>query len=1109
MNHLRINPSHLMFTIFLSMFIGLLLPLASHATAASEKQPFLRYPDLSDDHIVFSSAGDIWIANRDGSSAQRLTSHEGLEDLPSFSPDGKWIAFTGDYYGNADIYVIPVTGGEPKQLTFHPSVDFVVGWSPDGKVVFRTRRDAPRHAYRLYTVDPEGKFPEPMPLKRGGIVSFEPDGNQIVFSHTFLGHHPWKRYQGGYAEQLWVGTPHPKKPEFNRLFDYPGNQSWPMWHADGRVYFVCDSTVNGNFRGNIWSITPGKNDARRETDMADFDVRWPKMHNNDIIFQHGMDLYIFNTKDKQTKKLTVQAPMDFYVARTKFVKPFSYLTSWDLSHDGKRIVAAARGELFTLPVKSKGLIRQWTYSSGSREKYPVFLPESDGTVLAWSDISGEERLVSYNKSGAQPVEIENSPVNGWKGRIVPSPDGVFLAYGDYKHQLHIVEMSTGETSLVDTGEWEFYDYAWSPDSRYLAYDKSESNGINTLNIYDTKSKKSHLISDPHFSSFSPSWDPNGKYLYCLTRRNFNPYQDYDRALFYYDNQVTAALFLLQEDLTSPFIARGDSPESGSIPEPAWLKKAEKSKKDKDDDDEGVTPVVIDFDGLSDRCIGIPDVKGNLFGLIAVKNKFYYMSYQASGIFSGSDNPNDPGRVLHLYDLAKRSSSEILSGIGTYTISSDMSTIVVRKGNSWYHGSAGSDNISTDAKHTISVSDWQIETTPREEWTQILREAWRGQRDFFYDPGMHGVPWADLYRKYSSLIDRITNRDDLRDLIREIQGELHSGHAYTWGGDDPQPKTAPVGLLGVELKAHKNGRYLITRIYHPEPGTPGTSSPLVLSDPATTAGKTYILAINGRDVTTEENIYRYLQNLAGKEVALTLNEKPSLSGSREVIVKTLRSERYIKYIDWVRSNREYVQKASGGKVGYVHLPDMGGNGLSQFGRDYYPQKRLQGLIIDDRFNGGGNVSEYIIKELMVKPFAFQSARHGAIETKPHGAFNGHLAVLINGETMSDGETLAHVAATNDFAKCIGERTWGGWVWIWTRHRFVDNGNLAEPEFGGWGFSSQWLIEGPGVSPEMEVINDPASEMMGKDKQLDTAIDYLMNQIKADSRTIPKRPKGPTK
>jgi len=1094
--HKRITP---LIVLLLLLFA---LNIANAGNLLAETKGFLRYPDIHGEKVVFSSSGDLWLSSLDGGTAIRITSHEGKEMFPKFSPDGKWIAFTGQYYGNSDVYVVSTEGGIPKQLTYNGTRDYVIGWDEDGHIVFRSDREPPFRADELYTVSIEGGFPAKMPMARASRVTFEPNGDRIAFTIYELDFHVWNNYKGGEAEKIWVGDP--SIPQFDLVSHYLGNESFPMWHEDGRLFFVMDSLG----RENLWSMNPDGSLLEQETTFEDYDVRWPSMRGGNIIFQHGMDLSVYDINSKDVTQLDITVPTDMYVARTKFVDGPDYVRGWDLNADGSRLIVESRGEIFTLPVKGDGYIRQWTFSSDSRQKIPSFIHDSDD-ILFVTDESGEDRFVKINEAGEVGVEVEKNPLNDWKDSFHLSPDGKWMAYASGKQILYLVNMENGKRKEIDKGGWEFDEYVWSPDSRYLAFVRVTGEaGSTKLYIYDTKDGKTHLACNPNFNTWAPAWDPDGKYLYCVTEREFGPYQDYGRGLFFYDRTGTLALLRLREDVPSPFIERGDEGGSG-VPEAAWIPKEEEKEDDKKDDEEeeGPEPIVIEFDGLIDRMVPLDEISGNYGGLEAVSNKVYFYEWQSRGM-GGNTVRDYGGTSLRVYDLAEKSSSEVTTPVSNYMLSSDGSTIVVRKRGSWYWMDAGSTSLSTDGEHTVSTSGWTFEVNPSEEWGQIVKEAWRQQREFFYEPALHEVDWDGVYERFAPFIDRLTTREDVQDLIREIQAELNIGHAYIGAGEEPEPKTAPLGHLGVDLMPDtKSGYYKITKVFNPEPGTEGGASPLAYADPATGKG-TYILAVNGRKVKADQHIGKLLQNQAGKTITLLLNEKPEKEGAREVVIKALRSERSLRYLDWAKEKREYVFEKSDGKIGYVYLPDMSTSGASEFGRNYYSQKHMPAMILDDRFNAGGNISEYIMKEMTSPIFAQQASRYGGHETKPHGSFHGYVGVLINGSTASDGETMAYNTRLIDTWTSVGTRTWGGWVWIWPRRPLLDNATVVVPEFGGWGNDGNWIIEGPGVEPEVEVINDPASEMMGKDPQLDAAILLLLKQMKENPRVLPPQPsKGP--
>ena len=1084
---MRIFPTRILLLTGFLMIAGPLL--------AEEEPPYARWPDIQGNRVVFTSDDDLWISNLDGGPATRLTSHIGQERDAVFSADGKWIAFTGQMFGNNDVYIMPSTGGEPRRLTFWNSNDQVAGWTNDGKVLFRSDRQPPFRAVELYEVDPNGGFPEKLPYLRASHIAWEPGGKRVALVRHNLAWVEWNRYRGGEADKIWIGDP--SVPQFTKVSHGEGNESWPMWNSNGRIYYVADYIG----RENLWSMMPDGSDLRQETEMERFDVRYPRMRGNQIVFQNGADLAVFDVTTRQVKKLTLNVPSDLVQASRRFLDPNDWVDDWTLSDDGERMVVSTRGEIYTLPVKGKGLIRRWTRSSGSREQSVHFIGKS-GSVLAITDAGNDMAVVKLDKPLAEMMPVEKKNDALWKDLAIPSPDGKYAALATGDQILWLIDLDKGTRKQIDQGGWEFTEIAWSPDSRWIAYTHVEGEAETyELYIYDVQTGKNVLISDPHYNTSSPAWDPAGRFLYCVSERNFSYNQDYSRGLFTFKGTNVLALYRLRNDVPSPSLAHGDVADDGLAKAP-WLavpddgKKKDK-KKDKDkEDEETPKPIVIEFDGLIQRMEALPEGNGTYGGLTGVGDKFYFMDY-------------DDGNTLKIYDLAKGESETVKSGISGYEISQDGSTIVVRSGKSWYWGKAGSSSIDTGSDNTVVTDGWELEVQPQLEWQQILHEAWRQERDFFYDKFHNGVNWDEVLKRYSSLLNRVRTRDDLNDLMREIQAEQSTGHSFVARGDYPKLDEVDTGMLGVDFAPDPaNDVYKITRIYSPEPGSVDGSSPLAVADPTAKAG-TYLLEVDGRPAKASENVYHLFEGKAGVPVALLLNDKPTTKGAREVIVTPISSETKLRLDTWIVDQRDYVMSRSNNQIGYVFLPDMSTQGMWRWGRDYYPQRRLPGMIVDDRYNSGGNISEYLLKEMAAPIHTLQSSRYGGWETKPHGSYFGHAAVLINGITFSDGETFAHSIKATKYAPLIGTRTSGGGVWWWARRPLMDRGLVVVPEFASWSpTTGKWVVEGTGVSPDDEVVNDPTSELKGKDNQLDAAIDVLLKQIKENPPTLAPRPeRGP--
>ncbi len=1076
----------------LPLLLGLVLAVAP-SVLAGEQPPYARWPDVLGDKVAFTSDDDLWIAPLDGGPATRLTSHKGQERNAVFSADGKWIAFTGQMFGNADVFVIPATGGEPRRLTYWNTNDEVAGWTEGGKVLFRSDRQPPFRATELYEVDPEGGFPEKLPYLRASHIAWEPGGRRVALVRNNLAWVEWNRYHGGQADKIWVGDP--TVPEFTLVSHGPGNESWPMWNANGRIYYVAD--YKG--RENLWSMMPDGSDLRQETDLERFDVRYPRMRGDRIVFQTGADLAIFDVNTRDMQKLELNVPSDLVQASRRFLDPNEWVDDWTLSVDGERMVVSTRGEVYTLPVKGKGLIRRWTRSSGSREQDVHFIGKS-GTVMAITDAGNDMAVVKLDEPLGEMIPVEKQNDSLWKDLAIPSPDGKFAALATGDQRLWLIDLKKGTRKLVDRGGWEFTEIAWSPDSRWIAYTHVEGEAeINILYIYDTKSGKNVRISDRHFNTSSPAWDPDGRFLYCVSERNFSYNQDYSRGLFTFKGTNILALYRLRNDVPSPSLPHGDV-AGDDLAEAPWLAKGGNGeKKDKKKEDDTPKPVVIEFEGLSQRMEALPEKNGTYGGLIGVGDKIYYEDLGDGG----------PTSTLMLYDLAKGESETVMSGISGYEVSQDGSTIVVRAGKSWYWGKAGNSSLDKGDDNTVVTDGWELEVEPQLEWQQILHEAWRQEKVFFYDSFHNGVDWDEVLARYGSLLNRVRTRDDLNDLIREIQAEQSTGHSFIARGDYPKLDEVDTGMLGVDFEPDREDDvYRIVKIYSPEPGSMNGSSPLAVSDPTAGPG-TYLLEVNGRPAKASRNVYSLFEGKAGVPVALLLNDKPTRKGAREVIVTPISSERQLRLDTWIGEKRDYVMGKSDNKIGYVFLPDMSARGMWRWGRDYYPQRQLPGLIIDDRYNSGGNVSEYFLKEMAAPIHTLQSSRYGGWETKPHGSFYGHAAVLINGVTFSDGENFAHAVETTGFAPVIGTRTSGGGVWWWARRPLLDRGLVVVPEFASWSpTTGKWVVEGTGVSPDVDVANDPASELRGEDKQLDKAIESVLKKIKEEPHIFAPRPeRGP--
>lgn len=1105
-----------------SIFALLLCFCSSYSAESSNG--FFRYPHSDGKSVVFTSEGDLWLVSISGGTAVRLTTHEGEERFAHCSPDGKWIAFSGQEDGHDDVFVIPASGGVPKRLTFHPGSDGVIGWNPKGEVLFRSSREAPYRAYRIYTVPVEGGFPQSIGLDKGSLISYEPNGDRIAYNRYSREFRKWKRYKGGWAQDIWVSNLN--KKSFKNITDNPplndwdGTDAFPMWHSDGRIYFLSDR----DGRANIHSMKPDGSDIKQHTKHTDFDIRFPALGNGIIVYQYGMDIYAYNIAQNSDRKIDISLPSDRIQARDKYADPKQYITSFSLSPDGKRVLFCSRGELFTLPAKKEGLIRQLTRSSGEREKFPSWSPDGT-TIAAWSDASGDEKLYLYPAEGGD-AKLLGTDNEGWHFGPSWSPDGKMLAFGNQKHELVVMDSKNGKTNVIDSGQWEISEYNWSADSRFLVYSRNEINHNNTIQVWDSKKKKVYPVTDDFYNSSSPQFDPEGKYLYFLSDRTANPLIDFQEELFIRDKATRPYVVTLKKGEKLPFTFDVD-PEDDDNEWDKWGKKDddgdEEEDKDQDDDKKGKKEPVqieIDFEGISDRIAPIPVPAGNYYGLDAVKNKIFYLSFENDGMVRDEfDEDKRRGVPLHKFNLKKKKHSIVDDAVNGYDISDDGKRMLIRKRDQFMvvgidekpgggHEMIGKDKDEQDNKN-VDLSDWDLRIDIRAEWKQMFFESWRLQRDFFWDYNMHYVDWEQVRDQYAPLADRISTRDELSDLIGEMFAELNCSHTYVWGGDQRRADYHSTGLLGVDVSKHKSGFFRIDRVIAGREWKNDLSSPLAAPHINAQVGE-YIVAINGRSCAEAANIYELLLNRADKITSVTLNSKPSLDGGREVIIKPLGSERGLRYYDWVDDRHQYVHEKSDGKIGYIHLTNMGSAGLSQFTGSYAQQHQKQGLIMDVRYNGGGWVAEMILSHLGRQVFGLGMSRNGGRYRRPNTGFYGHMAAVSNGETGSDGETFTEGFRRLGLGPIIGTRTWGGWVGIRADKPLIDRGMITQPEFTGWGVSDgEWMIEGWGTEPDegFEVKEDPASFYRGDDPQLDRAIEYLMDKIKNDPKPLPPMPEYP--
>ncbi len=1061
-----------------------------------------RFPDVHGDKIVFTYAGDLWLGSTSGGPARKLTNSEGIEFFARFSPDGKWIAFTGQYDGNRDVYVMPAEGGVPKRLTFYPDAahlpdrmgydDLVFDWTPDGeKILFRSQRES-FNAWlgRLYLIDKKGGYPEPLPFPYAGFACYSPDGKKLALNRIFRDFRTWKHYKGGQQQDIyiWDFTTNTS----TKITDYEGMDHIPMWYGN-RIYFVSDRSG----RANIFCYDLDTRETRQITFHDEYDVNWPALGDGKIVYENGGFIYLLDLSTEKTHKVPLTVKDDRVLTRPHFKKVDKYITEIAVAPGGKRGLIVARGEVFTVPQKN-GNTRNLTQTSGAHERGVNWSP--DGKWISFiSDKSGEDEIYLIPQDGkGETIQLTRNS-QGYRFMPVWSPDGKKLAFADKNLKLYIVDVETHTTTFVDSARrWEIRHYNWSPDSRWLVYAKPEDNGFNSLYLYSLNAQKSYKITTDFTDDYNPVFGPDGKYLFFISERDYNPMLGNYEMSYVYQSQDRIYVMSLQANQPSPFAPESDEVEVKS-------EENQNNGKNSDGKKEKGVRVKVDFPGIAERVVALPIKPGNYSNLKVAGKRLFYASLPIRGL----NGPVSGKTELKYYDLDKKKEATFMSGVSFYDISPDGKYLIYK------HQNTVGIVQTTDASHKpgdgkIDLSGLEMYLNPMEEWQQIFQETWRLERDYFYVPNMVGVDWPAVRKMYAKLIPAVSHRFDLNYILGEMVAELHTSHAYVGGGDMPKPREIPVALLGARLTPdRKANRYRISKILKGENWIPNRRSPLTEPGIQVKEGD-YLIAIDGQDVTLEINPYRLLQNKADQIVTISVNSKPTTKGAREYQIKPVKSEFDLNYLTWVEHNRKYVEEKTNGQVGYVHIPDMGANGLNQFVKMYYAQLGKKAIIIDVRFNGGGFVSQMILERLRRIVAGLGKARNQKVlETYPDAAYNGHLVCLANEYSASDGDIFPYFFKYYKLGPLVGKRTWGGVIGIRGYNRLVDGGYITRPEFATLSKDAQWIIEGHGVEPDIEVDNRLEDLVAGRDPQLDKAIELTLKMIQEDPREMPKLAPYPKK
>lgn len=1071
---------------FVSAIMALLF---SSGVSAADDVRMLRFPDISGNVVAFVYAGDIWTVSSDGGEARHLTSHAGLELFPKISPDGKWIAFSGEYSGTRQIFVIPSKGGAPRQLTWYNSVgvmpprggwdNVVLDWTPDSKqILIRANRTSfGERQGKYFLVSLDGGLEKPLPVVNGGFGALSPDGSHLVFTPVDREFRNWKRYKGGRASDLWIYDLKANTSE--QITNFTGTDQLPVWTGEN-IFFASDRDA----KLNIWQFNTVTKETKQVTRHADFDVMWPSGQGDKLVYENGGYIWKLDTKSGKNEKLNISISFDNPNLTPYYKNVTINIHSFAVSPTGKRALFDARGDIFSVPAEN-GITRNLTESQGVREIYPAWSP--DGKYISYySDATGEYELYLLdNKEGAKPRQVTFNS-SAWKYQPTWSPDSKYLLFSDRSLRLRLVEAATGKVTDVDQGAAsELRSYSFSPDTKWISYVKEGENMETAIFFYEIATGKSLQATNGVFSDDNPVFSNDGNYLFFTSNRDFN--LSFSSFEFDYIYNRATRMYALALTNSSPKLFSDKNDIEPVRESPAKAEPPVKGKNGKPGEVEPATAiktvnVSIDFTDMDDRINAIPGEAGDYRILGAVEGGFIYIS----------------GGKLMKFNINDEKSEEILEKVSNAVISSDGKMVMYSAGADY-----GIIKLTPGQKAgagKLSLNGLEMKIDPAREWNQIYTDAWRIVRDYFYVSNLHGVNWKEVRDRYSVLLPSVSHRGDLDYILNEIVAEINAGHTYVDWGDFDRPKRIENGLLGAELVADETaGRYRIADIFRGENWTPSRRSPLTEQGVDVNEGD-YLISINGKNITTADNPYLFLENTAAKTIEIAVNSKPVAEGARTSLVRPTSTELELMYLKWVDERRAMVDKLSGGRIGYIHVPNTSTQGNKELFQGMYAYHNKEALIIDDRYNGGGFIPDRMA-DLLDRNTLIYWHRNGLTPTKsPAIAHDGPKAMLINGYSSSGGDAFPYFFKKMGLGKLIGTRTWGGLIGISGNARLVDGGSVSVPQFGIFDKEDGWIIEGVGVYPDIEVVDRPEQLAKGIDPCIEKAVEVLLQELQ--TKSVPK-------